>query len=69
LTPQAKLVAGYQPLMPTFQGLINEEGLMSLLEYIKSLPSTGQAGAATPAGASGQAAPAPSPAPADGGPR
>ena len=50
LTPQAKLVAGYQPLMPTFQGLINEEGLMSLIEYIKSLPSTGQTGAAAQAG-------------------
>ena len=30
LTPQAKLVDGYQPLMPTFQGLVNEEGVMSL---------------------------------------
>jgi cytochrome c oxidase subunit 2 len=42
LTPQQKLVAGYGPVMPTFQGLVNEEGLMSLIEYIKSLPSTGQ---------------------------
>ena len=25
LTPQVKLVAGYQPLMPTFQGLLSEE--------------------------------------------
>ena len=39
LTPQAKLVAGYQPMMPTFQGLVNEEGVMSLIEYIKSLPA------------------------------
>ena len=69
LTPQVKLVAGYQPLMQTFQGLINEEGLMSLIEYIKSLPSTGQGGAATQASATGQAAPAPFLAPADGGPR
>jgi cytochrome c oxidase subunit II len=36
LNPQAKLVAGYQPLMPTFQGLVNEEALMGLIEYIKS---------------------------------
>jgi cytochrome c oxidase subunit 2 len=42
LTPQAKLVAGYGPVMPTFQGQVNEQGLMSLIEYIKSLPSTGQ---------------------------
>ena len=37
LNPQAKLVAGYQPQMPTFQGLVNEEGLMALLEYVKSM--------------------------------
>jgi cytochrome c oxidase subunit 2 len=37
LNPQAKLVAGYQPLMPTFQGLVNEETLMGLIEHIKSL--------------------------------
>jgi len=38
LTPHAKLVNGYQAVMPTFQGLVNEEGVMSLIEYIKSLP-------------------------------
>ena len=37
LNPQAKLVVGFQPLMPTFQGLVNEEALMGLIEYIKSL--------------------------------
>jgi len=37
LNPQVKLVAGYQPLMPTFQGLVNEEALMGLIEHIKSL--------------------------------
>jgi cytochrome c oxidase subunit 2 len=50
LTPQTKLVAGYQPLMPTFQGQVNEEGVMSLIEYIKSLPATGQPTAAAQAG-------------------
>ena len=43
LNPQAKLVAGYQPEMPTFQGLVNEEGLMALIEYIKSLQPSGAA--------------------------
>jgi cytochrome c oxidase subunit 2 len=47
LTPQMKLVAGYGPVMPTFQGQVNEQGLMSLIEYIKSLPSTGQPSTAT----------------------
>jgi cytochrome c oxidase subunit 2 len=47
LTPQMKLVAGYGPVMPTFQGQVNEQGLMSLIEYIKSLPSSGQPATAT----------------------
>ena len=37
LNPQAKIVAGFQPLMPTFQGLVTEEGVLELIEYIKSL--------------------------------
>ena len=37
LRPQAKLVDGYQPLMPTFQGLVSEENVMALVEYVKSL--------------------------------
>jgi cytochrome c oxidase subunit 2 len=37
LTSQAKTVAGYQQLMPTFQGLVNENDVASLIEYIKSM--------------------------------
>jgi cytochrome c oxidase subunit II len=37
LQPNAKVVAGYQPVMPTFQGLVTEEGVLSLVEYVKSL--------------------------------
>jgi cytochrome c oxidase subunit II len=37
LTPGAKVVQGFQPVMPTFQGLVSEEGLLSLIEYVKSL--------------------------------
>jgi cytochrome c oxidase subunit 2 len=37
LLPQAKLVAGWQPLMPTFQGQVTEEQLVQLLSYVKSL--------------------------------
>jgi len=51
LSSQAKTVAGYPQLMPTFQGLVNEDGIASLIEYIKSL----QPGAARVASA--QAAP------------
>ncbi len=46
LQPNAKVVAGFQPLMPTFQGLVNEEGVVQLLEYIKSLSSAPGRGAA-----------------------
>ena len=37
LNPQAKIVAGFQPIMPTFQGLVTEEGVLQLIEYVKSL--------------------------------
>ncbi len=44
LMPQSKLVEGYQPIMPTFQGLISEEGILQLVAYIRSLtPAPGQA--------------------------
>jgi len=39
LDPKAKIVAGYQPLMPTFQGQMTEEEILSLTAYIKSLQS------------------------------
>lgn len=37
VNPRTKMVAGFQPLMPTFQGLVSEEGLLQIIEYIKSL--------------------------------
>lgn len=37
LNPSAKITAGFQPIMPTFQGLVTEEQLLELIEYIKSL--------------------------------
>jgi cytochrome c oxidase subunit 2 len=39
LHPQAKIAAGFQPIMPTFQGQVNEEDLIRLLSYVKSLPA------------------------------
>jgi len=50
LRPDAKIVAGFQPLMPTFQGQVTEEGVLELIEYIKSLaPPPGVGGGTTPA--------------------
>ncbi len=39
LHPQAKIAAGYLPVMPTFQGQVSEEDLIRLLAYVKSLPA------------------------------
>jgi len=35
--PDAKIVAGYQPIMPTFQGQLSEEELIELIAFIKGL--------------------------------
>ena len=38
VNPNAKIVAGFEAnIMPTFQGQISEEGILQLVEYIKSL--------------------------------
>lgn len=37
LNPQAKVVAGFQPIMPTFKGLISEDGITQIIAYLKSL--------------------------------
>jgi cytochrome c oxidase subunit 2 len=42
LNPHAKIVAGYQPLMPTYQGQVSEEGLLQLIAYIRSLGENGE---------------------------
>jgi cytochrome c oxidase subunit II len=42
VNPSAKVVAGFQPIMPTFQDLVREEWLLELIEYIKSLKAPRQ---------------------------
>jgi cytochrome c oxidase subunit 2 len=46
LSPAAKVVSGFKPIMPVFQGLVSEEQLSALVAYIKSLnqPPSGSAG-------------------------
>jgi cytochrome c oxidase subunit 2 len=39
LTPSAQVVAGHSAIMPTYQGQVSEEGLIDLVEFIKSLNS------------------------------
>jgi len=40
LDPGAKVVKGFKPVMPTFQGIVSEEQLNALVAYVKSLSST-----------------------------
>jgi cytochrome c oxidase subunit 2 len=37
LDPRAKIVAGYQPIMPFFKGLVSEDGILQIIAYLKSL--------------------------------
>jgi cytochrome c oxidase subunit 2 len=55
LVPTAKIVGGFKPIMPPFQGLVTEEQLNALVAYVKSLgqPSPGAAGTATASGNAG----------------
>src|SRR5262249_25387334 len=46
-TPPVR-VAGFEPIMPNFQGLVSEEQLLQLIEYIKSLGPAQPGGAAQP---------------------
>ena len=39
LTPNSVLLPGYAPIMPTFQGQVNEEQVLQLIAYLKSLGS------------------------------
>src|SRR5713226_5975569 len=50
LSPGAKVVSGFKPIMPVFQGLVSEEQLNALVAYIKSLnqPASRTAGSPTP---------------------
>ncbi len=40
LNPQAKIVSGFGPIMPSFQGQVNEEQLLQLVAFVKSLSTT-----------------------------
>jgi cytochrome c oxidase subunit II len=53
LNPQAKIVNGFGPIMPSFQGQLSEEQLLQLVAYIKSLstPKTETTTAKPPAAA------------------
>jgi len=64
LDPMAKVVAGYEPVMPTFQGLVTEDQILQLIEYVRSIGPKPTPGAApvSPAPAEKQASPGTAPA-------
>jgi cytochrome c oxidase subunit 2 len=43
LQPRSAIVAGYQPLMPSFAGKISEDEIVRIVAYIKSLGNAGAA--------------------------
>ncbi len=44
VNPQAKILAGWEPVMPTFQGQLTEEQISQLIAYVRSLGGTGAGG-------------------------
>jgi cytochrome c oxidase subunit 2 len=61
LNPTAKVHAGFEPVMPTFQGLVTEEGILQIIEYIKSIGPQPATRGPVPAGArAGESMPVPS---------
>ena len=69
LNSQAKTVAGFEPIMPVFQGQISEEGVLQLIKYIQELGKQAPTGGpvktspseAVPGAVSPGAQPAPQP--------
>jgi cytochrome c oxidase subunit II len=47
LDPGSKRVKGFQPIMPTFQGIVSEDQVNALVAYVKSLAQSGNAGTVT----------------------
>jgi len=44
LEPQKQIVAGFDTIMPSFKGQLNEEEIMAIIEYIRSLDAGRHAG-------------------------
>lgn len=61
INPQAKIVNGFGPIMPTFQGQVTEDQLMQLLAFIKSLHVVNPQPVTPASSPANTAQPAPSP--------
>ena len=47
LYPKAKVVAGYQPVMPSYKGQLSDDDLYSIVEYLKTISEYAPEGDAT----------------------
>jgi cytochrome c oxidase subunit II len=56
--PQAKIVSGFNPIMPTFQGQVTPEQLIQIISFIKSLQISNPQSATAPAVPAPKAEPA-----------
>jgi cytochrome c oxidase subunit 2 len=61
VNPAAKITANFQPIMPTYQGVVSEDALLALIEYVKSLRALPQAPLMRPETADGAAGQTPAP--------
>ena len=50
LRPAAKIVRGYQPIMPAYQNQLSEQNILDLITYIKTLKTAAPAGGAASEG-------------------
>jgi cytochrome c oxidase subunit 2 len=48
LDPGVKIAPGYPPIMPTYRGLISEEGILQIIEYLKASRLTATTQPVTP---------------------
>lgn len=49
VNPQKKIVAGYEPVMPTFKGQLKDNEISAIIAYLKELSGYGGAATTTPA--------------------
>lgn len=42
LLPEKDIVAGFEPIMPSFRGIVNDEQIIKLMAYLRSLSTSGE---------------------------
>ena len=49
LDPGVRITEGYEPIMPSYRGLVSEEGILQIIQYLKAgpMPTTAPAAPST----------------------